>query len=115
MLISQNYPDIETIQMKTLPKVGYIALLNGQPIAAGFLRRLEPCYGQIDTLVSNGQFGSIIRHEGIKLVVDNLLADAKRLKLDGILSYTKDSGVLARAQSLGFKLQSDVLISLPLK
>jgi len=62
------------------------------PVPAGFLRRVEPCYAQIDTLVSNAYCGSIMRHEGISKVVDALLADAKRLKLKGIIAHTADKG-----------------------
>lgn len=111
---SQNYVDISCINMKTLPKIGYICLLNDQPIAAGFLRRLEPCFGQIDTLVSNGYFGAQIRHQGIKLVVDTLIEEAKRLKLKGIVSLTADTGILKRAESLGFRIIDQKVITLEL-
>lgn len=115
LLDSQKYLGINNITMRTLPKIGYIALLNNQPIAAGFLRRVEPCYAQLDTLCSNAYFGSQIRHEGIKKVVDELIADAKRLNLEGILASTKDSGVLKRAESIGFHVVPETLIALPLK
>lgn len=115
MLKSQNYSRICDIEMRTLPKIGYIALLNKQPIAAGFLRRVEPSYAQIDTLVSNAYFGSILRHEGIDKVVHALIDDAKVLKLDGILATTSDDGVLKRAKSLGFIELNQKLIVLPIK
>ena len=99
---SQKYLNLNVINCRTLPKVGYIAYLNSQPIAAGFLRRVEPCYAQIDTLVSNAYFGSKIRHQGLTLVVNELLEEAKRLKLEGIISITNDEGVLKRAKDLGF-------------
>ena len=105
---------MEHIQYKTLPKIGYIALLNEQPVAAGFLRRLEPCFAQLDTLVSNKYLGSQIRHEGIKGVVDELINEAKRLKLQGIIGMSADSGTLKRAATLGFKVIDQTLIALPL-
>lgn len=111
---SQNYEGVANITMRTLPKIGYIAIMNGHPIAAGFLRRLEPCFAQIDTLVSNGHFGSKIRHEGIKLVVDSLIEEAKRLKLEGIVAHTKDRGIIERAHSIGFHDVSESIIALPL-
>lgn len=98
----RKYPHTELLSMKNLPKVGYIAIIGSQPIAAGFLRRLEGGYGQIDTLVSNPFVGSILRNEGIRQIVDTLLMDAKCLRLEGIISYTNDSGVLSRAKDLGF-------------
>lgn len=114
MHASQNYMNISSITMKTLPKSGYIALMNGQPVAAGFLRRVEPCYAQIDTLVSNAYLGSIIRHEGIEKVVDELLAEAKRMKLEGIISMTSDTGVLSRAKLLGFHIVPQTVIAIKL-
>ena len=115
LLKSQNYPDIHNIQMRTLPKVGYIAFCGKEPIACGFLRRLEPCFAQIDTLVSNGFMGSVIRHEGIKIVVENLIEDAKRLKLEGIIAHTMDNGTLKRAESIGFKVVPQTIIALSLQ
>lgn len=111
---SHKYPHTHLITMKTLPRIGYIATHNGHPVAAGFLRRLEGGYGQIDTLVSNPYLGKIIRNEGIKRVVDTLLDDAKRLKLHGIISFTNDSGVLSRAKALGFVELDQKVIALRL-
>lgn len=112
MLKSNQYIGISAIEMKTLPKIGYIALMNNQPIAAGFLRRVEPCYAQLDTLTSNAYFGSQIRHEGIKLVVDTLVEESKRIKLKGIIAFTGDQGILNRAKSLGFHEINQSIIGL---
>lgn len=114
MLKSQHYVDTSHITMKTLPKIGYIALLNKHPIAAGFLRRVEGGYAQLDGLTSNAHFGSLIRHEGIKKVVDALLSDAKDLRLNGIMAFTEDQGVLDRAKTIGFQVVNQTLIALPL-
>lgn len=89
--------------------------MNKQPIAAGFLRRVEGGYAQIDTLVSNPYFGSKIRHEGIDKVVKSLIEDAKNLKLLGIIAFTSDNGVLSRASDMGFfTLDDQKLIGLRL-
>ncbi len=114
ILSSNDYLNISEINMKSLPKIGYIALLNGHPIAAGFLRRVEGGYAQIDTLTSNKYFGSKIRHLGIKLVVDTLILEAKTLKLKGIIAFTKDEGILKRAKEIGFTEPEAKLIALKL-
>jgi len=114
LLNSKSYEGVSLITTKTLPKIGYMVFLGTTPIAAGFLRRLEPCYAQIDTLVSNGSFGSKVRHEGIKTVVDELINEAKRLKLKGIVAHTADKGILERAASLGFHIIPQTVIGLPL-
>ncbi len=84
------------------------------PIAAGFLRRLEPCFAQIDTLASNAYFGAVLRNEGLTKIVDTLIADAKALKLKGIISHTNNQGILDRAKSLGFHTVNQTIIALPL-
>lgn len=113
MLSSQKYLNISDISMKTLPKIGYIAMLGNTPVAAGFLRRVEGGYAQMDGLCSNAYLGSIVRHEGVSKVVLSLIEDSNRLGLHGIIAFTKDQGVLKRAESLGFKTLSETLIVLP--
>lgn len=103
MLENREYMEINSITMKNLPKIGHIALLSGKkPIAAGFLRRVEGGYAQLDGLVSNPHFGSIIRNQGITEVVNNLIRDAKALKLNGIIAFTADKSVILRAEAIGF-------------
>ncbi len=114
LLETNDYLGISEVNMKTLPKIGYIALMGGYPIAAGFLRRVEGGYAQLDTLTSNKTFGSIIRHEGIKLVTDQLLQDAKDLRLKGIIAFSTDSGILDRACKIGFTPHKHSVITLKL-
>lgn len=112
MLKDRNFTSISQITMKSLPKLGYIALMHKQPIAAGFLRRVEGGYAQIDTLVSNPYFGSLIRHDGINKVVATLINDAKDLNLIGIIAFTEDKSVIIRAKTLGFQVVNQEIISL---
>lgn len=114
ILQDRNFPNIEQVSMKSLPRIGYMALLHNQPIAAGFLRRVEGGYAQMDTLCSNPYFGSKIRHEAIHKVVSSLIEEAKDLKLLGIIAFTTDESVINRAKDLGFQVVSAQLISLPL-
>lgn len=106
---------VDMLEYKTLPKIGYIAYMGTIPVAAGFLRRLEPNFAQIDTLVSNAYCGAILRNEGIKLVVDTLIDEAKRLKLEGIICHTQDNGILERAKTLGFHIVPQTIIALSLQ
>lgn len=104
------------IRMKTLPKIGYIAYLGNIPVAAGFLRRLEGGFAQMDTLVSNPYLGSKTRHIAIDKVVNSLIEDAKTLDLEGVIGLTADLGVLRRAEDMGFKvLDTQKLIALRLR
>ena len=111
MLIDHKCEWMSAVSYKTLPKIGYIAMIGTQPVAAGFLRRVEGGYAQLDTFVTNPWFGSQVRHEGIELVVDALLGEAKELNLLGIIAITKDSGILSRAKERGFVVVEQSIIS----
>lgn len=115
MLTMHKYEGLSAVDMKTLPKVGFISFHGKVPIAIGFLRRLEPCYAQIDTLASNPFLGSIIRHKGIELVLDTLINEAKVLKLQGIIAHTKHPDVLKRAKELGCHVVDQKIIALAIK
>lgn len=114
MLVDRQVTWLDTVTMKTLPKIGYIALMNNQPIAAGFLRKVEGGYAQMDTLVSSPYFGSKIRNIGINKVVDCLLEEAKDLKLTGILAFTGEQSIIDRAKERGFEVFDQKLIGMRL-
>lgn len=110
MLKVQRCPWTKDISFKTLPKTGYIVLLGKQPIAAGFLRRVEGGYAQLDTFVSNPYYGSKLRHEAMELIVNSLLDEAKSMKLHGIIAITQDTGILKRSEKHGFAQINQILI-----
>jgi len=112
MLKAQDY-NPEGITVKSLPKIGYIAMLGEEPVAAGFLRRVEcDIVAQIDGLASNPGFGSVIRHEAINLIVSQLVIEAKSLKLQGLIAFTQDETVIKRAEATGFIKINHEMISL---
>lgn len=112
---SQKYVHTDVLKFKTLPKVGYIAYIGKTPVAAGFLRRLEPCFAQLDTLVSNAYCGALLRNDGINKVVDALIEEGKKLKLKGIIAHTQDKSTIVRAQSIGFHIVPETIIALSLQ
>lgn len=113
---SQQYDSMGTITLDTLPEVGFIVKNDrNQPVAAGFLRKLEGGFAQIDTLVSNSECEASERHEAIDLLVNSLISTGKQLGLLGLLAITKDLSILKRAEAIGFsKLEQHTLIALPL-
>lgn len=108
---TQKYHGVSNLTMDTLPKIGFIVLKNSIPISAGFLRKLEPCYGQIDTLVSNAEKTKEERHEALEIVVNCLIHFAKENGIKGLVCHTKDEGILKRAKSLGFHVVPEQIIA----
>lgn len=111
----RNFALNTEITMRDLPKIGFIALMGKQPIAAGFLRRVEPNYAQLDTFLSNPYFGSQIRHIAMSKIVDSLLEEAKDLDLKGIVAFTKDQSIINRAKSNGFSIIEQTILGKALK
>lgn len=112
---THNWKQTQTSMLgQGMPQTGYVALVAGQPGAAGFLRMVEGGFAMIDTLVSNADLGSEARHMAITAVVDALINHAKTSGIKGIVAHTKDKGILKRAKTLGFKKLSEQIITIKL-
>lgn len=102
---SQNIQYELTIDM--VPMIGY----SYGDVAFGFLRLVEGKIGQIDGLVTNAEYTSDERNQGISEVINALLIKANQLNLKGIVSFTTNESVIKRAEELGFKSQTATIIS----
>lgn len=99
---------------ETLPQIGYIATEDGNVVAIGFLRHVEGNMALLDTLVTNAECSSKMRHLGISAVVDALISMAKQLELRYFMAFTVDDGIIKRAFDLGFVITNQRLIVLNL-
>lgn len=86
-----------------LPEIGFVAYEGAIPVAMGFLRQIEGGYALIDTLVTNRDLSSELRHVGISKLVDKLIETAKDQGFKGVMALSNDDGILKRADTLGFK------------
>lgn len=111
---SRDYANIESVTLSNLPKLGFVAYLGEQPVAAGFLRMVEGQIAYMDSLVSNSRLSSGIRHEAFKKVVSGLIEEARSMKLLGIIGSTSDEGMLRRAVDVGFKVQPHAFFTMSL-
>jgi tRNA G10 N-methylase Trm11 len=102
------------LTMRNLPKLGYVAFLGKQAVAAGFLRRVEPNYAQLDTFITDPNYGSKIRGAALEMIWTALESDAKDLKLKGIIALTVDSSIAQRAKDEGFQLVEQSVLIKPL-
>lgn len=103
-----------TSVIDTLPECGFVALSEGEFVAASFLRRVEGGYCLFDGLVTNPILPPFKRHLGIEAVVKELILEAKRLKMHKILAYSLDTGTIKRSMYHGFKKLAHTLIMLDL-
>ena len=105
----QDHPEASSITLKSLPRIGYIAMLEDQPIAAGFLRKIEGNKGILDLLISNPYFGDIIQQKGMSKVLEQLILDTKQLELNSIFALPMDTMTSNRLKALGFGNESRYL------
>lgn len=113
---SQEHPNIKAITKANIPRVGYIVYDDfNTPVCAGFLRRIEGKYAQIDTLVTNSQCSSSLRHDGLEVLIKAIINEAKSRKIKGLISTTTDTGTLMRAIRVGFSKAPHTVITLSLE
>jgi len=85
-----------------MPTVGFVAHLEGKPVAMGFIRRVEGSYGQLDGLVSNPSFPGDLRSQAIDIVVENIINKAKLMNLKCLTATSLDKNTLERSIKHGF-------------
>lgn len=96
------------------PEVGYIVSDTQGPIAAGFLRKVEGGYAQIDGLTSNPERAGADRHQAIDMVAESLITTAKSLGIAGLMVLTKDESTIMRSERHGFRKLPYTLLAVDL-
>lgn len=96
------------------PELGYIACDANGPIAAGFLRRVEGGYAQIDGLTSNPGRNGADRHQAIDMVAETLIEKARSLKISAILVLSQDESTIMRSERHGFRKLPHTLLGVDL-
>lgn len=97
-----------------MPKVGYVVFLDSYPVAAGFIRKVEGGFGQLDSLVSNPIAPAKTRDAAIDAIVTQLLKRAKSMKIPHLLAMSEDENTLVRSEKHGFKKLPLTLIAVDL-
>lgn len=84
----------------------HIPMVQLVPIAMGFLRKVEPRYGLLDSYITNPDIESRLRHDALSKISEELIARAKELKIKTLMSFSRDKSMIERIKDLGF-LQTD--------
>ncbi len=98
-----------------LPEVGYVAYRHTEPVAMGFLRRVEGDCGIIDSLMTNPHASKADRNEALDAIFSQLIETAKELGIKSLLGYSKDANTLMRARRYGFSDQPYAVMSATLR
>lgn len=106
---------IDSQLVEDLPKIGVVALANDRPVAFCFLRLVEGGFGLIDSLVTDKDAPSKLRHDAIEIIVKDIIFKAKELNLKSLIGYSIDTGTIERSQTHGFLKLPHGVISLDLR
>lgn len=87
----------------SLPEIGYMAWTHGKAVGAVFLRRCEGELGIVDSLISNPEIQSHVRHIALDALINHICEQAKHHKIKMVLGYTRDESTLTRSLRLGFE------------
>lgn len=101
--------------LRCLPETGYIVFHDNFPVAAGFLRRVEGGFAQMDSYISDPTAPSEQRNEALDLITEALISRAKELELRGIVAFSVDQNTISRSLRHGFIAHNHVVITKELK
>lgn len=89
------------VPLNDIPKIGFVALLKGTPIAAGFLRQCEGGHGILDSFVTDPEAPANDRHIAMDMLTNQLVTSARDIDLTQLICFTIDENTLLRAQRHG--------------
>lgn len=98
-----------------LPEVGYVAYNHTEPVAMGFLRRVEGDVGMIDSLITNPYSAKVDRNVAMDAIFNQLIETAKEFGLKSLIGYSQDDNTLTRARRYGFSEQPYAVMSANLR
>lgn len=101
---------IKPAKEETVPRIGFIAYQEDEPVALCFLRLCEGRFGIVDGLTSNPQLEGSVRHVGLDMVVRAVIAKAEEIGMENLLAWSVDKGTLERAERHGFDAPSYQLL-----
>lgn len=108
LIANRDLPDYS----HDLPKFGLIALHNNEPIAIGFLRKMEGGYAMMGEYMTNPQSLPEVRDRALDLITYKLIKIAKSSGLKGIMAFTKEQNIIDRATKHGFVVTPDKFIAI---
>jgi len=94
-----KYPILST---EFLPENGFLAIHEGTPIGAMFLFKTDSTFMHMDFPVTNPEAPSEVRHEALKLLVEGCKLLAKELGFNQIFTYSDNTNLINRYESLDF-------------
>jgi N-acetylglutamate synthase-like GNAT family acetyltransferase len=94
-----------------LPGHTYCAVVKDKIVAIAALRLMEGEICCIDSMATNPNFESTIRHEALDCLTKTILELAKNLGFKKVFAYTKEPSIIERAERHGFVVTKQKIIT----
>jgi hypothetical protein len=98
------------VTAEELPRHTFCAVANDEIVAIAGLRLMEGDICMIDSMASNQNFESTVRHEALDCLTKQLLDVAKSLSFKKVLAFTREDCIINRAERHGFNLTKQKII-----
>lgn len=100
------------IPLEMLSTTGFVALVNGAPICAGWLYSTDSKICWLEYLISNPHSASYDRSTALDALVDELAYTAKNMGFSAIFTSTNHKGLIERYKHHDFKVADEDMINL---
>jgi ribosomal protein L9 len=98
------------VKASDLPGHTFAAVYKDDIVAIAGLRLMEGEVCFIDSMASNQNFESTVRHEALDLLTQTILDLAKNLGFKKIFATTREECIIERAERHGFKVSKEKII-----
>jgi len=99
------------VKPSDLPGHTFAALYKDEIVAIAGLRLMEGEVCYIDSMASNQNFESTVRHEALDLLTKTILDLARNLGFKKIFAHTREDCIVKRAERHGFNLVKQKVIT----
>jgi len=99
------------VKASDLPGHTYAAIYKDEIVAIAGLRLMEGEICYIDSMASNQNFESTVRHEALDLLTKTILDLAKSLGFKKIFAHTREECIIKRAERHKFNLVKQKIIA----
>lgn len=98
------------VKASDLPGHTFCAIYKDDIVAIAGLRLMEGEVCFIDSMASNQNFESTVRHEALDLLTKTILELAKNLNFKKIFATTREECIVERAKRHGFNVSKEKII-----
>ena len=97
---------LEIEELEELPEVGFMAYVDAEPVAAGFLRQISPVTAMLDSYITDPHMEGGKRHAALDALGKTLVDFARDIGIEKVLALTEHASIETRAHKLGFQSTS---------